>query len=401
MAADISVSIVVPVFNTEKYLPACLESVLSQPIADMEVIVVNDCSPDGALSVAKHFAERDSRVRIIDLVENGGLGPARNIGLHAAKGTWVGFLDSDDLMEPNALPQLIATGADNGSDIVTGQIRRQVDSIDGSFTIKPHWSSLRQDFSRINTSLDDCQALIHIPGCWSIVYRRSFLMESGIRFRRKFQEDHDFVLNVFLEADRISVRGDIAYIRYRQRAEQESAGTASISSQSWAPDRFAMMADHMATVAMLFADPRYRQKHPTIDMLKKKRMSYYLGRCANALLPKIISQDDYSAFAPSLESIARTMRESDLQDKGIDFDVEPFANYKRLTMTGFYELALSLILHHQWQLLHSLTSRKILNAGELRAGYRGGEIPADLVVAQKHFAERLALHPAKPVTPKK
>ena len=104
----VQVSVIIPVYNVEQWLPACLDSVLAQTLADIEVICVNDCSPDGCAALLDAYAERDSRVRIITLDENSGQGIARNVGFEASFGRYAYFLDSDDMVAPQALAELVA-----------------------------------------------------------------------------------------------------------------------------------------------------------------------------------------------------------------------------------------------------------------------------------------------------
>lgn len=93
------VSIIIPVYNVEKYLRQCLDSVVNQTLTDIEIICVNDCSPDNSLSILKEYAENDNRIKIIDLKENVGLGQARNIAMQQATGEYIMFVDSDDWLE--------------------------------------------------------------------------------------------------------------------------------------------------------------------------------------------------------------------------------------------------------------------------------------------------------------
>lgn len=101
----IAFSVVVPVFNVERYLGECLDSLLGQSFGDFEVICVNDGSTDSSRQILAEFAQGDPRVRIIDRV-NGGLSAARNTGLDAATGKYAYFLDSDDALKPDALSQI-------------------------------------------------------------------------------------------------------------------------------------------------------------------------------------------------------------------------------------------------------------------------------------------------------
>lgn len=100
------VSVIVPVYNAEKTIDRCLESILAQTMTDLEVIVVDDGSPDKAAQIAEIYAARDSRIHIIHQ-ENAGLGAARNTGIKAATGYYLSFVDSDDFIEPQMLEAML------------------------------------------------------------------------------------------------------------------------------------------------------------------------------------------------------------------------------------------------------------------------------------------------------
>jgi len=94
----VAVSIVIPVYNIEKYLPICLDSIINQTFTDFEVICVNDGSKDNSLKILEEYAKRDFRIKVISQ-ENGGSGSARNNGLKNAQGKYIQFLDGDDYFE--------------------------------------------------------------------------------------------------------------------------------------------------------------------------------------------------------------------------------------------------------------------------------------------------------------
>ena len=91
------ISVVVPAWRAEKTLAVALDSVLAQTWREIEVLVVDDASPDGTLALAESYAARDARVRVIAQEKNGGVSKARNRGVREARGEWIAFLDSDDL----------------------------------------------------------------------------------------------------------------------------------------------------------------------------------------------------------------------------------------------------------------------------------------------------------------
>ena len=106
------ISIIVPVYNTEAYLPACVESLLAQTHRDLELIFVDDGSTDGSAAILDAYAARDGRVRVIRK-ENGGVSSARNAGIAAATGDYIGFVDSDDKVEPTYCETLLRAFKDH------------------------------------------------------------------------------------------------------------------------------------------------------------------------------------------------------------------------------------------------------------------------------------------------
>ena len=96
------VSIIVPIYNAEAYIPRCVDSILKQTFTDFELLLVNDGSRDGSLDVCRRYAAEDSRVRVLDK-PNGGVSSARNLGIESAQAEWVMFADADDWIEPNTL----------------------------------------------------------------------------------------------------------------------------------------------------------------------------------------------------------------------------------------------------------------------------------------------------------
>ena len=103
---DICVSVIIPVYNVENYLKACLQSVQKQNIEEIEIICVEDCSTDGSLEVLEACAQEDKRIVILKNEKNEGLSYSRNRGMLAARGSYLMYVDSDDLLAENALIEL-------------------------------------------------------------------------------------------------------------------------------------------------------------------------------------------------------------------------------------------------------------------------------------------------------
>lgn len=114
----VKVSIIIPIYNTENYLRQCLDSVMKQTLNEIEIICVNDGSTDNSAEILEGYAKRDNRIRIIHK-ENGGLVSARKAGVNAANGKYIGYVDSDDWIEPEMYMELYSIAEKYGSDLVT------------------------------------------------------------------------------------------------------------------------------------------------------------------------------------------------------------------------------------------------------------------------------------------
>ena len=110
------ISIIIPAYNIENYISTCLDSLLAQTYRDLEIIVVNDGSKDGTGAIMDTYAARDSRIMAIHK-ENGGVTSARLCGVKAATGDWIGFVDGDDIIEPDMYERLMANAVKHGADI--------------------------------------------------------------------------------------------------------------------------------------------------------------------------------------------------------------------------------------------------------------------------------------------
>src|SRR3954453_3649613 len=118
------VSVVVPIYNVEDYLEECLDSLAAQTFEDLEVVMVDDSSTDGSAAIAESFAARDPRFRVVRRAANGGLSAARNTGIDAATGEFLAFVDSDDLVAPDAYEKLVGALDQTGSDFASGNVHR-------------------------------------------------------------------------------------------------------------------------------------------------------------------------------------------------------------------------------------------------------------------------------------
>lgn len=208
-----AVSVIIPVYNTERYLPQCLESVLGQSFQDFEVIIVNDGSTDRSAQIIQEFAQKDTRISIIEQL-NKGLSESRNAGINKAKGKWITFIDSDDMVGPSFLQALIQAAIQNGADIAC--------CAKWLFTDENNCRLFPSRHTNKVTVLSPSQALTNALyqkdnpdySAWNKLYRRTLWenrkFKPGIYF-----EDMDVIPQVFLEAKRITFTEEPLYFNRR------------------------------------------------------------------------------------------------------------------------------------------------------------------------------------------
>ncbi len=183
-------SVVIPVYNVEKYLARCLESVLSQEVRDMEILCVDDGSTDGSLEILKDYAARDSRVRVV-AQENRGVSAARNAGLDIAQGEWISFVDGDDELLPGAYASLLENCGDEdficfGAEEVRENAGRWIPIRSGYFDVVFNGTKRLTDDELLRFSMT----------VWDKLYRRSAIEAQRLRFPEGLRfEDNVFMLN--------------------------------------------------------------------------------------------------------------------------------------------------------------------------------------------------------------
>lgn len=198
-----AVSIIVPVYNTEKYLQKCLDSLTGQTLRDIEIICVNDCSTDGSLKTLQDYAKNDSRIRIIDFKENRGVSIARNTGIDAATGEYIGFVDSDDFIDPDFYEKLYTKAKENNADIIKGNVY--------DYDISKGASELT-NFYNINDKIRKNTASF-LYGFTSAIYKTVFIKQNNIYFPESIThfEDPYFSISVTLCNPQISLVDDAKY----------------------------------------------------------------------------------------------------------------------------------------------------------------------------------------------
>lgn len=269
------ISVIVPVYGVERYLPQCVESILSQSERDLEVILVEDGSPDNCGPLCDAFARRDGRVRVIHQ-KNAGLGPARNAGLEAAAGEYIAFVDGDDFLLPRMYETLREAAERTGADITVSGHR---DVAFGSvLTVKPHplaGKTLKgEEILPVR-----CRLYGHGPGergeafpmsvCMSL-YRKKLLEEKGLRFLNILSEDTLFNLEAYGNAGSITFTASADYC---YRKENQSSITASFS-----PDKGERYREFLTVLR------RMAQRDSEGCVLRARRTAVDYGRMYAALV---------------------------------------------------------------------------------------------------------------------
>jgi CDP-glycerol glycerophosphotransferase len=224
------ISVVLPVGNVADFLPACLDSVLGepgQPGGDLEVIAVDDASRDGCGRILDRRAGQDPRLRVIRLAENAGPGPARMRGLAEAAGTYVWFVDPDDLLAEGALAAVAAALAPGRPDVllidylILGSSGRTQPSPGAALLAAP-----RATAAPATLTLAERPALVdRTMTVWSKVFRREFLLGLGVCFPPGIHEDVPVSCAALLGAERIALLGRVCYL-YRRRRHSFLATTS-------------------------------------------------------------------------------------------------------------------------------------------------------------------------------
>ena len=184
------VSVIIPVYNVEQYLSKCLESIINQTLQDIEIICINDGSTDNSLQILEEYAQKDSRIIVINQ-QNQGVGEARNKGLEIARGDYIWFVDSDDYVERNGLDYVYEKSKENNADIVCFG----VNNICKSTIISGHTN---QYLSEINMT---CQIDLNIKkhflhNIWDKLFSRKFI-QNIIKFPNGILTAEDGIFNLF------------------------------------------------------------------------------------------------------------------------------------------------------------------------------------------------------------
>lgn len=254
------ISVIVPVYKIEQYLPQCIESILNQSYQDIEIILVDDGSPDDCGKICDKYAQKDKRIRVFHK-KNGGLSDARNFGIVKAKGDYLGFVDGDDWIELDMYETLLNLIEDNNAELVNGGVYYEysnrsviVPIIDRSFN-----NTIELSKSLIKGEINN--------GVWNKLYRKSCF--SNLEFPKGHVfEDVDIMYQLFLKVTSVVSTSKPLY-HYRQKRKGSITETRSMDN----------LIDYWRAFKLRYyyfmGDSRFNTDKELIDKL------YY--DCANAI----------------------------------------------------------------------------------------------------------------------
>lgn len=208
----LKISIIIPIYNGEKYLVECIESVLRQSLNSFELILINDGSSDSSSQICDDYAAKDSRVKVVHK-KNEGVSVARNVGLERACGEWVLFVDADDLLNENCLLEMLRLVDSTKQDIVLGSI----DSID-------HTKKVKRLKSFHDNNADNFLPIKHYA-LWGYMIKRSVIEKYKLRFvpGLAFSEDRVFLYQLAAVCNTLALTSKTMYT-YRKNMESVCAG---------------------------------------------------------------------------------------------------------------------------------------------------------------------------------
>lgn len=266
------VSIVIPVYNVEKYLAECLDSVLKQTVSDYEVILVNDGSKDSSLQICREYESRDARFHVVDQ-PNAGVSAARNNGMDHASGEFLLFLDSDDMIDPDSLEKLLEA-AEPDVDLVIAGYKTVGRFVPNDTAVLEANQGLieKEKLYRLMIGMTRERVRENVVRC---LFRRSVLEKNGLRFRlgMRIAEDYLFFLQCIEASEKIFI---LPKDFYTYRVNEFSATASYISC---------------LTDDMVYLDEWVKEnlcgKYPALEEgYQQRRALTYLRSIQNMCLPK-------------------------------------------------------------------------------------------------------------------
>lgn len=268
------ISVIIPVYNVEKYLEKCIDSIISQDYANMEIIIINDGSTDASRKICEMYEEKDRRIKLIN-IENAGVSNARNIGLKNSNGKYITFIDSDDYVEKEYVQKLYKMCISNNADIAICGIMKHNENEKNNSVHKKDVCKILKSEDAIIEMLDE---RIYYANVWAKMYKLDVIKNLEFDINLKIGEDLKFNIQAFENANTISVNNGLLLYNYLIR---DSSVTKEKFNDKWQGE-----IDLCESIIN-----REKQKHPKIYPFAIKR---YIRINYSCILKAIREKDNIS-----------------------------------------------------------------------------------------------------------
>ncbi len=295
---NFTVSVIVPTYKVEKYLCKCIDSIINQTYKNLEIILVDDGSPDNCGKICDEYALKDSRVRVIHK-ENGGLSDARNAGLETAKGDYIGFVDSDDWIELNMYERLVANAVKFDAEISVGGVADILEK-DGEYTqFKTTYDGKINEYV---LSKEEAMKKYFLGSwsAWDKIYKKEVF--DGICFPKgEINEDEAIVLYLLDRCNKIAYTNEVFY-NYITRP-----GSNSITATSFHVKKLAWYKHCKANLEFI------KEKYPELTEYAEKR--YNSSIIFSLVSISQVDKEQFSDILPQMLSEFRMIYKNIMRNK--------------------------------------------------------------------------------------
>lgn len=194
------ISVIIPVYNVAQYLERCIDSLINQTLSNIEIICVDDKSTDNSLDILRKYEQADKRIHVIALDKNSGVAVARNTGINAACGQYLGFVDPDDYVDLNFYEKLYAKAIETGADITVGNIRERM------------LDNTTRDFTKWLSQIEENKIFFNYTQ-WCAIYKTPFIKNNQVQNPQGLSSSEDtvFVIKCAILANKIVIVPDTFY----------------------------------------------------------------------------------------------------------------------------------------------------------------------------------------------
>ncbi|MBL6426548.1 MAG: glycosyltransferase [Maritimibacter sp.] len=376
------VSVIIPVHGVEAYIEDCIASVQAQTLREIEILPVNDVTPDNAQAIIDRLAKADPRIKPIVLDENVGQGFARNIAIDQAKGDFIWFIDGDDWMpNPEALETLVAVAEANGSDMVRGKKAAEaVFAKNGEYIYdRPDASEANFDQQIDRTTYAETPRILRNRHFWTWLYRRDWLNEIEGRFVTTQWEERAFLVRALTNARVLSLT-TCPTTTYRIRP-------ASTARRKRGPKDFDRMFMNFETTLQALGDHGARDRTSPLRPHLAFHMSQYIDHMILTEPYAYYQEMGGDAFQTFLDRVRGTLESYDF--RAGDYDATSTERRVQHNRAGAFQLAIAALRAGRPDLLDAAVNLRPIPQDELYEVYRQApETPddSDLQAALNHYA---------------